>query len=63
MPAQTAGTLTGYPMDHYDGGRAACEPEHFTRSELGWAVRPRSEPDDDVRAVALAIIALTHCSD
>lgn len=63
---RTAATLTPhrYPMDRYDGGRAAAEPEHYRHSELGWIVQPRTEPrDDDVRALALAIIALTKIDD
>lgn len=49
-----------YPMDAFDGGRAAAEPEHVRTSELGWIVRPCTAPDDDdVRALALAVMALT----
>jgi hypothetical protein len=62
--AQSAACSKIYPMDHYDGGRAATEPEHFRRPDLHDAEHQRSEPsDDDVRAAALAIIALTTCSD
>lgn len=59
---QTAPARKTYPMDNYDGGRAAAEPEHFRRSELGCPLRERTKPDDDdVRTLALAIIALTTC--
>lgn len=59
---QSAAPGKTYPMDNYDGGRAADEPEHFRRSELGWPLRQRTAPDDDdVRTLALAIIALTTC--
>jgi hypothetical protein len=52
-----------YPMDNYDGGRAAAEPEHFRKSELGFARRPRERVvDDDATALALAIINLTYCN-
>jgi hypothetical protein len=65
MPAiHTASIAKTYAMDGYDGGRAADEPEHFHRSELGLIARRRNEPsDDDVRAVALAVIALTTCGN
>ena len=50
---------TRYPMDNYDGGRSACEPEHFRRSELGFVVRrSRGLRNDDDGALALAVIAL-----
>lgn len=65
MPAiQTAAIAKTYAMDSYDGGRAADEPEHYRRSELGFIARRRSGPsDDDVQAVALAVIALTTCGN
>jgi hypothetical protein len=57
------GTLNSHSMDRFDGGRAPSEPEHCRISELGWPVRPRTDPDeDDVRALALAVMALTTCS-
>lgn len=50
----------GHTADSFDGGRGACEPEQYGTTELGWLVRARHEPDDDdARALALAIIALT----
>lgn len=62
MQAIQAANDRTYPMDGYDGGRAAAEPEHFRRSEAGWPRRAHAAPgDDDVRALALAIIALTTC--
>lgn len=53
-----------YPMDTYDGGRAAAEPEHYRKSELGWMRQWPTDPkDEDRRALALAVIALTSCAD
>jgi hypothetical protein len=54
-----SGSSKAYPMDQYDGGRAASEPEHFDGPE----VDTTELDDDEIRAVALAIIALTTCSD
>jgi hypothetical protein len=50
-----------HSADSFDGGRAPSEPDHAgSMSELGWLVPPRAEPeDDDTRALALAVIALT----
>jgi len=51
-------------MDTYDGGRAAAEPEHYRKSELGWMRQWPTDPkDEDRRALALAVIALTSCAD
>lgn len=56
------GTLNSHSLDRFDGGRAASEPESFHASELGFLPRPRTEPDeDDVRTLALAVVALTTC--
>jgi hypothetical protein len=54
-----------YPMDRYDGGRTASEPEEFRTSVLSWIERPRAiQPsDDDTRALALAILALTSADE
>ena len=54
-----------YPMDRYDGGRTASAPEEFRTSVLSWIDRPRAiQPsDDDTRALALAILALTSADE
>jgi hypothetical protein len=54
-----------YSMDRYDGGRTASEPEEFRTSVLSWIERPRSiQPsDDDTRALAMAILALTSADE
>ncbi len=54
-----------YPMDRYDGGRTASAPEEFRTSVLSWIERPRAiQPsDDDTRALALAIMALTGADE
>jgi hypothetical protein len=61
----TAPNVTRYPMDRFDGGRAANAPEEFGASVLKWVERPRTiQPsDDDTRALALAIMALTSAKD
>jgi hypothetical protein len=53
--------LSNHRADNFDGGRAASEPEQAgSVSELGWLVSPHANADDDdVRALALAIVALT----
>ncbi len=58
---ETAAARKIYPMDNYDGGRAASEPEHYRLTELGFIAQARTEPDDDdVRTLSLAVIALTR---
>ena len=57
--------LSNHRADSFDGGRAPSEPgQAGSVSELGWLVNPRANADDDdVRALAMAIIALTSCGD
>ena len=57
--------LSNHRADSFDGSRAASEPEQAgSVSELGWLLKPRANADDDdVRALAMAIIALTSCGD
>jgi hypothetical protein len=61
----TSPTANRYPMDRFDGGRAASAPEEFGASVLRWIERPRTiQPsDDDTRTLALAIMALTSAKD
>ena len=61
----TSPKVSHYPMDRYDGGRTASAPEEFSTSVLSWIERPRAiQPsDDDTRALALAILALTSADE
>ena len=61
----TSPKVSPYPMDRYDGGRTASAPEEFGTSVLSWIERPRAiQPsDDDARALALAIMALTSADE
>jgi hypothetical protein len=55
--------MGNHKADNFDGGRAASEPE-YANGELGWLVRARiPSEDDDARALALAIFALTGGGD
>ncbi|HEY8246050.1 MAG TPA: hypothetical protein VIG38_02035 [Hyphomicrobium sp.] len=59
--------LSNHKADSFDGGRAASEPEqpgNMRELGLGWSATGRANSDDDdVRALALAIIALTGAGD
>jgi hypothetical protein len=53
--------MGNHKADNFDGGRAASEPDQVRGvSELGWLAPARARlEDDDTRALALAVIALT----
>jgi hypothetical protein len=59
--------MGNHKADSFDGGRAPSEPEQagaMSELGLGWMVRGRANADDDdTRALALAIIALTSNGD